>query len=166
MQKCIHGCEATAASLGGIPPFNATLLPCRFLPRKGLRALLFNIAAMAYLSVIVFVIFGAGPLLILWCLDAALCVLVYRWRYAPKHLSESVELTEGKLCVTRIHRSGKEERFEFDPYWVRFEHTRGQWSDDELRISSHGREFVFGAFLSDDEKASFAAALSAALPRR
>ncbi len=146
--------------------FTATLLPAHSLPREGFRALLFNIAAMSYLSVFAFVVLGAWSLACLWCLDAVLCYAAYRWRYGTGHLFERVELTEQELCVTRIHPSGERESWKFNPYWVRFEHGRRQDSANELWLSSHGRELVFGAFLSDGEKASFAAALSSALTRQ
>jgi uncharacterized membrane protein len=145
------------------PQFTATLTPGRSLPRRVFGALLFNIAAMSYLSVMVYVILGAGPLAVLWCLDAVLCFCVYRWECAPRHLSEKVDLTEENLCITRFHPSGKMESWDFDPHWVRFEHRKCQGADDRLCLASHGREFVFGAFLTDGEKASFAAELGAAL---
>jgi uncharacterized membrane protein len=143
--------------------FTATLLPAHSLPREGFRALLFNIAAMSYLSVIAFVALGGWSLPYLWGLDAAVCYAAYRWRYGTGHLCERVELTEQELCVTRIHPSGERESWNFNPYWVRLEHGHRQESGNELWLSSHGRELVFGAFLSDSEKASFAAALGAAL---
>ena len=158
--------RAAAEGPATSPRFAATLTPGRFLPRKAFRALLFNIAAMIYLSIMVCVILGAGFLAVLWCLDAVLCICIYRWEYAPAHLYEKVELTEEKLCLTRTRRSGNAQRWSFDPCWVRFEHRKCQGSDDQLCLASHGREFVFGAFLSDSEKASFAAELGAALACR
>ena len=139
------------------------MLPSHALPSEGFGALLFNIAAMCYLSIFVFFFIGAGALAGLWCLDAALCHGVYRWKYAPRRLSEEVVLTEETLRVTRTEPSGKAQSWDFNPYWVRFEHKSRQGEADELRLSSHGRGLVIGAFLSAGEKANFATALGAAL---
>ena len=43
---------------------------------------------------------------------------------------------------------------------------RRDFAANELSLASHGRKLVFGAFLSDIEKDSLAAALSAALLRQ
>jgi uncharacterized membrane protein len=167
MQDCVLKKQALTPEF---PPaftqFTATLLPCHVLPREAVGALLFNIAGLIYLSVIVFFAFGVDALAALWSFDVALCFVVYRWKFAPRQLSEHVELTDGNLSVTRVHPSGKVENWDFDPYWVRFEHQRCQGKRDELRLTSHGNALVFGVFLSDHEKASFAVALSAALARQ
>jgi uncharacterized membrane protein len=68
--------------------------------------------------------------------------------------------------VTRHHPSGWAESWSFNPYWVRFQHERRDYAADELSLASHGRKLVFGAFLSDGEKGSFAAAFIAALARQ
>ncbi|MGO9171194.1 MAG: DUF2244 domain-containing protein [Rhodomicrobium sp.] len=164
MQNLAPGHLAAAAhNPASFHQFTATLLPGHALPREGFVALLFNIAAISYLSVIVFVAVGASPLALLWCLDAAVCYGVYQWKYAPSRLSEKVELTEEILRVTRTNPSGKAESWDFNPYWVRLEHKKRQGAADELWLSSHGRKLAVGAFLSDGEKANFANALSTAL---
>jgi uncharacterized membrane protein len=48
---------------------------------------------------------------------------------------------------------------------VRFEHKPHEYGAGELSLTSHGRKLIFGVFLSNPEKASLAAALSAALAR-
>ncbi len=163
MQDCIPmnlaGAEGPAAS----PQFTATLVPGYFLPPNGLLALLINIAAAILLSISVFILLGALWLPLLWCLDVALCYGVYFWRYAPRRMSEKVELTDEKFSVTRTEASGKAESWDFNPYWVRFEHRKHQRAADELWLSSGGLKLALGAFLSDSEKATFAAALSKAL---
>jgi uncharacterized membrane protein len=96
-------------------------------------------------------------------LDAALCYAAFRWNYRAARFSERIDLAERELRVTRIHPSGKAESWSFNPYWVRFEHRQHDYAADELSLTSHGRKLIFGAFLSDSEKASFAAALKTAL---
>jgi uncharacterized membrane protein len=142
------------------PIFAATLVPEHALPPEGLRALLFNVAALSYLSVFVFFALSGGWLAALWCFDAALCYAVYFWKYRPGRLSERVEITDGMLSLTRTDSAGRVQSFDFNPYWVRCEH---QQADNELWLTSHGSKFAFGAFLSGREKARIASALSGAL---
>jgi uncharacterized membrane protein len=124
------------------------------------------IGAVSALSGILFVTMGAWPVMGFFGLDAALCYAAFRWNYRAARLSERIDLAERELRVTRIHPSGKAESWSFNPYWVRFEHRRHDYAADELSLTSHGRKLIFGAFLSDSEKASFAAALKAALATR
>jgi uncharacterized membrane protein len=145
------------------PQFSATLRPRRYLPPSGFRALLFNAAALSYLSVFVIFFLGMPWLAALWAFDIALCCGVYFWKYAPGRLTEEIVLASGSLSVTRTAKSGKAERFDFNPYWVRFEHKKDRLAEGELSLSSHGHRLSFGAFLSDREKAEFAAAFGAAL---
>ena len=163
MQDCAPMNSAVAEGSAASPQFTATLVPGYFLPPSGFLALLVNIAVAILLSISVFILLGAVWLPVLWCLDVALCYVVYFWRYAPRSISEKVELTEEKLSVTRTEASGKAESWDFNPYWVRVEHRKHQREADELWLSSRGLQLALGAFLSDSEKATFAAALSKAL---
>ena len=128
--------------------------------------LMLAIGAVSALSGILFVTMGAWPVMGFFGLDAALCYAAFRWNYRAARFSERIDLAERELRVTRIHPSGKAESWSFNPYWVRFEHRRHDYAADELSLTSHGRKLIFGAFLSDSEKASFAAALKAALATR
>ena len=145
------------------PIFAATLVPEHALPPEGLLALLFNIAALGYLSVLVFVTLGGRWLAALWCFDAALCYTVYLLKYRPGHLSEKVEITDEMLSLTRTDSAGRVQSWDFNPYWVRCEH---QQAEDQLLLTSHGGKLVFGSFLSGREKARIASALSGALISR
>ncbi len=145
------------------PRFTATLLPHRSLSRKGFIILMLCIAGVSVFSGIVFVAMGAWPVTGFFGLDAALFYLAFRLNYRAARLSEKVDLAEEELRVTRVHPSGKMESWSFNPYWVRFELSRRDYAAGELSLTSHGRKLVFGAFLSDGEKARFAAALKLAL---
>jgi len=142
------------------------LLPYRSLSRKGFIVLMLAIAAVSFIGGAVFVAMGAWPITGFFGLDAVLFYLAFRLNYRAGRLSEKIELTGHELRVTRIHPSGKAECWNFNPYWVRFEHKARDNAADELSLTSHGRKLVFGAFLSDGEKASFADAFSAALGRQ
>ena len=145
------------------PRFTATLLPHRSLSRKGFMVLMLVIVAVSILNGILFIAMGAWPVTGFFGLDALLCYAAFRWNYRAARMSEQVDLAERELRVTRVHPSGKTESWSFNPYWVRFEHRQQDYAAGELSLTSHGRKLIFGAFLSDGEKAKFAAALKAAL---
>jgi uncharacterized membrane protein len=128
--------------------------------------LMLVIGAVSIVNGIVFVVMGAWPVTGFFGLDVLLCYAAFRWNYRAARLSEKVDLAGHELRVTRVHPSGKAESWSFNPYWVRFEHRQNENAADELSLTSHGRKLIFGAFLSDSEKASFAIALSAALARQ
>ncbi len=148
------------------PRFTATLLPHRSLSRKGFLSLMLVIVSVSVLSSILFVAVGAWPVMTFFGLDAALCYAAFRWNYRAARLTEKLDLAEKELRITRVYPSGKAESWSFNPYWVQFEHSKRENAADELSLTSHGRKLIFGAFLSDVEKASLAVALEAALARQ
>lgn len=148
------------------PRFTATLLPHRSLSRKAFVAVVLTIAAANIGGVAVCASLGAWPVTGFMGLGVVLLYAALRLSYRTGQLTEKIDLTERELCVTRLHPSGKAESWNFNPYWVRFEHKVRENAAGELSLSSHGRKLVFGAFLSDGEKASLAASLAAALARQ
>jgi uncharacterized membrane protein len=167
MQKGMAGDPQPHSESGApLPRFTATLLPHRSLSRKGFAGLMLAIGTVSFASGMLFVALGAWPVMGFFGLDVALLYAAFRWNYRDARLSEQIDLSGRELRVTRIHPSGKAESWSFNPYWVRFEHKARENATDELSLTSHGRKLVFGAFLSDGEKASLAAALSAALARQ
>ena len=146
--------------------FSATLLPHRSLSRKGFVAMMLAIGAVSFVSGVAFMVMGAWPITGFFGLDVLILYLAFRMNYRAGRLSEKVDLAERELLITRVHPSGRAESWRFNPYWVRFKHTRRENGADELSLSSHGNKLIFGAFLSDGEKENFAASLSAALARQ
>ena len=124
------------------------------------------IAGMSSATGIAFALRGAWPVAAFCVLAVVLLYLAFRLNYRAARMSESIVLAGPELRVTRRHPSGLTESWTFNPYWVRFQHVRRDYAADELSLASHGRKLVFGAFLSDGEKDSFAAALTAALARQ
>ncbi len=168
MQDGISGSsETTGPDEPPLPQFSATLLPHRSLSRKGFVALMVTIAGMSSATGIAFALRGAWPVAAFCVLAVVLLYLAFRLNYRAARMSESIV-----LCRTRAARNAASpfraltESWSFNPYWVKFQHVRRDYAADELSLASHGRKLVFGAFLSDGEKDSFAAALTAALARQ
>ena len=148
------------------PHFSATLLPYRSLSRKGFVSLMAVVCAVSFFGGLIFVLMGAWPVTGFFGIDVLLVYLAFRLNYRAARLTETIEISERDLCLTRKHPSGKIERFNFNPYWVRLGHLRRDNGPSELSLTSHGRKLVFASFLSDGEKENLAEALSAALARQ
>jgi uncharacterized membrane protein len=147
---------------GGVR-FSVRLLPHRSLPRKGFIALMLLTSGVSFVSGVAFVAMGAWPVTGFFGLDVLLLYAAFRLSYRSARISELIELSERELRITRVHPSGRSESWSFNPYWVRLQLDRREYAADELSLSSHGKRLVFGRFLSNGEKASFAAALANAL---
>jgi uncharacterized membrane protein len=124
------------------------------------------VGAVSFAGGLAFVLMGAWPVTGFFGLDVLLVYVAFRRNYRAARLSETIELSERELSLTRTHPSGEVECFNFNPYWVRLGHVRRENAPAELSLASHGRKLVFAAFLSDKEKARLAEALGAALRRQ
>jgi uncharacterized membrane protein len=143
--------------------FRAILHPHRSLGPRGFLVLMGAIGTVSFVTGMVFLVMGAWPVMGFFGLDVALIYLAFKLNYRSGRLHELVELTPETLTVTRVHPSGKRECFDFNPYWVRVLVAVGPQGRTDLRLTSHGREFSFGRFLTDDERRDFSDALKGAL---
>lgn len=153
----------TMANTQGAAPFRAVLTSYRSLGPRGFRVFMIAFGLLNLIPAVVFLTMGAWPVSAFFGLDVALVYVAFKLNYRSGRLHELVELTPGALTVTRVHPSGLRESFAFNPYWVRV--RVGEWPDGrtDLRLASYGDEFVFGRFLTDDERRDFARALRQAL---
>lgn len=143
--------------------FSAILTPHRSLGRGGFRLLMAAVVLVSLAAGIAFVRAGAWPVTGFLALDAVLIWWAFRINYRDGRLYETVDLTGNTLTVRRFLPSGRMLSWTFNPYWARCRLTQRRGRAGELSLTSHGRTLVFGAFLSPDEKADFAAALAGAL---
>ena len=143
--------------------FRFELMSHRSLGRQGFAVLMVAVLLINLVVGVTFYVAGAWPVLGFCGLDVVLLYWAFKANYRGGMLTETIELTPDMLLLTRRHPSGSRERFEFNPYWVRVrldEQTDGR---NMLRLASHGQEFHFARFLSDDERRDFAESLTAAL---
>lgn len=143
--------------------FRAILHPHRSLGPKGFLVLMSAIGGVSFVTGMVFLAMGAWPVFGFFGLDVALIYIAFRLNYRSGRLYETVELTPQLLKLTRVHPSGKQESYDFNPYWVRVVVAEGPGGRTDLRLTSHGSELSFGSFLTDDERRDFSDALSGAL---
>jgi len=143
--------------------FRAVLHQHRSLSPTGFLILMSAIGGVSFVTGIVFLAMGAWPVFGFFGFDVALVYLAFKLNYRAGRLYETVELSREMLRVTRVHPSGKRESFDFNPYWVRVLLSQEPHDRTDLRLASHGREFSFGRFLTDDERRDFSMALSVAI---
>ena len=156
--------EQTQAGPGSEPgPFRAVLTPHRSLGRRGFRALMIALGGIGLVTGLLFLSLGAWPVLGFFSLDVLIVYVAFRLKYRSGRLYEVLDLTPASLVLTRVHPSGRQERFDCNPYWARV--NLREWPDGRtaLSIVSRGTELAFGAFLTDDERRDLASALREAL---
>ncbi|MGQ0672003.1 MAG: DUF2244 domain-containing protein [Hyphomicrobium sp.] len=143
--------------------FRAILHPHRSLGRRGFIILMSSLALVSFIVGTAFMLQGAWPVFGFFGLDVLAVYLAFQLNYRAGRRHELVELTPSLLAVTRVEPSGERRRFEFNPYWVRVLFSEAIDGRTTLRLQSHGEEFEFGRFLTDDERRDFADALKGAL---
>lgn len=143
--------------------FRFELVSYRSLGKTGFRVLMGAVIAINLAVGGLFVWLGAWPVMAFCGLDIALVYWAFKANYWAGQLRETIELTPALLTLTRWHPSGASETFEFNPYWVRVRLLEQQDGRNALKLASHGNEFRFANFLSDDERREFAQSLTGAL---
>ena len=143
--------------------FRAVLYPHRSLGPTGFLILMTAIGGVSFVTGMAFLLQGAWPVFGFFGLDVALIYAAFKLNYRSGRLYETVELTPETLTITRVHPSGKQESFDFNPYWVRVRLAELPQGRTDLRLTSHGQEFAFARFLTDDERRDLSNALAGAL---
>jgi uncharacterized membrane protein len=143
--------------------FHAVLTPHRSLSPRGFLILMTALGLMSFVAGMVFLLAGAWPVMGFFGLDVLLVYCAFKLNYRSGRMYETVDVTPSQLSVTRVHPSGRQERFDCNPYWARV--NLREWPDGRtaLSIAAQGREHAFGRFLTDDERRDFASALKGAL---
>jgi uncharacterized membrane protein len=147
----------------GPATFRAVLTPYRSLGRTGFVVLMGMLSAISFVAGLVFYLAGAWPVMGFFGLDVALIYVAFKLNYRSGRLYETVEITPHTLTWTRVHPTGKHERFDCNPYWARVSLREGVDGRTDLRLLAQGRELLFGRFLTDDERRDFARAVTGAL---
>jgi len=143
--------------------FRFELVAYRSLNRTGFIVLMTAVILINLVVGVVFTMAGAWPVLGFCGLDIALIYWAFKTSYRDGRASETVEISPAILTLTRVHPSGSTERFQFNPYWVRVRLQERQDGRNDLYLASHGEQFHFARFLSDDERRDFAESLTGAL---
>lgn len=143
--------------------FNAILTPHRSLSPFGFVVLMSLVSIVSFSVGFFFLMLGAWPVFGFFGLDVLLIYYAFKLNYRDGLAYEKVELTPGLLRLTKVDPAGQQKSFEFNPYWVRVGLNEEHDGRTIMWLASHGREMVFGHFLTDDERREFVGALKSAL---
>ncbi len=146
--------------------FDAVLVPHRSLEPAGFWLLMAVVSAVSFVSGMYFVLRGAWPVFGYFGLDVLLLYLAFRASYRSARFCETIRLGADALVVERLGPRGRRARWSFQPYWLKVEIDEPPQHGSQLRLTSHGRSLVVGAFLPPGERYEVAQALRAALSRQ
>ena len=148
------------------PLFSARLTPHRSLGKRGLRLVIAVAVIGASIPGMIFITFGAWPIVGFLGLDVALIWWALAASARDGKRYEQITLWPDQLEFKQVDGAGKETLTRFEPNGVKLvvdrdfnERTTG------LHLRTPERDLAVGTFLNGDEKSSFAKALGTALRR-
>jgi uncharacterized membrane protein len=144
-------------------PFRAVLTPHRSLPRAGFLVLMGALTLVSFIAGVAFWAIGAWPVMGFFGLDLLIVYVAFKLNYRSGRMFETVEVDPDAVVVTRVHPSGRQERFQFTTAWVQVDLDEGADGRTELSLRHHKSQLSFGRFLNDDERRNFAKALMRAV---
>ena len=144
---------------------DTVLLPHRSLGPTGFRLLMGTVAAFCLTIGIFFAALGAWPVFAFLGLDVVLVYMAFRWSYRSARERERIRLDTEALQIVQTRPDGRARSWTFQPHWLRIDFNDSGDSADQLRLSSHGRSLVIGAFLAPEERAKCAELLRDGIQR-
>jgi uncharacterized membrane protein len=144
--------------------FAATITPHRSLGSTGFLILMLCIGGLSFASGMVFLLHGAWPVFGFLGVDVLLIYVAFRANYRAARAYEEVTVTASALTLRKVSHHGVVREWTLNPLWVQLDRiVHEEFGIERLFLVSRGRRLQIAGFLSPDEKASFARALSAAL---
>jgi uncharacterized membrane protein len=144
--------------------FSALLTPHRSLTRTGFLVLMTFLSVVGFAAGLAFLLMGAWPVFGFFGLDLLAVYWAFRINFRRAKASEEILITSSELRVRRVSHRGHVVEFVLNPLWVQLDQrAHSEYGIEKLYLVSKGRRLSIASFLSPDEKASFAKALSAAL---
>jgi uncharacterized membrane protein len=144
--------------------FSAIITPHRSLSSTGFLIFMLCIGGLSFASGVMFLLLGAWPVFGFLGLDMLLVYWAFRANYRSARAYEEVRVTANELTVRKVSHRGGVREWTLNPVWVKLDRiVHEEFGIERLVLISHGKRLPIAAFLSPDEKASFAQALSTAL---
>ena len=147
-----------------VPATQFVLHAHRSLSPRGFLIFMTVVSTISFIAGLAFWMMGAWPVMGFFGLDVALIYFAFKLNYRSGLAYETIDLTPQLLTLTRVKPTGATEAVELNPHWARVSVTTDRPDGrTSMRLIAQGREILFGQFLTDDERRSFANALSGAL---
>jgi len=144
--------------------FSAVITPHRSLTSAGFLVLMLAIGAVSFASGMLFLVLGAWPVFGFLGLDVLLVYVAFRANFRAARAYEEVTVSASELTVRKVNHRGGVREWTLNPLWVRLDRSvHAEFGVERLFLVSRGRRLSIAGFLGPEEKASFAAALAAAL---
>jgi uncharacterized membrane protein len=144
--------------------FAAVLTPHRSLGPTGFLIFMAVLGGLSFASGMVFLMMGAWPVFGFFGLDVLLVYWAFRLNYRAARAYEEIKVTASELTLRKVSYHGRVSQWTLNPLWVRIDRDEHpEFGIERLYLCSRGTRLTVAGFLSPDEKASFAKALSAAL---
>ena len=137
--------------------FSTSLRPHRSLPPVGFKWLIRMVILANLVIGLPMYLLGAWPVAGFAGLDVALLWWLFHRNYADARRSETLELTDRELVVTRVAPDGEREEHRLESYWLRIE------QGERLVLTSRGNRVVVGRFLAPAERRRVGKELEATL---
>lgn len=145
--------------------FDVELRPYRSLGPVGFFLLMLIIVSVSFIAGLFFVSKGAWPVMGFFGLDVLAIYLAFKFNYRSGKIAEFLQLTNNELIITRVEPSGKTNKWNFHPSWIKVQIKEYSNQNNRLILSSHGSAIQIGSFLSSSERREIANELKNALVR-
>lgn len=139
------------------------LWPHRSLSRSGVMLVIGAIAAGQILVIARTATPAIWPLLIPALGTVAILIAAFTANNRAAMVRETIEISGGRLKITRSARGKEPVTVEFDPGWARLQLASDYYVEDRLTVSQSGRSMSLGEFLTPEERRALRDALAEAL---
>jgi len=144
------------------------LKPHSSLGKQGFLVLMLFVSFVSFASGAFFVYLGAWPVMGFFGIEVLLLYGAFRLNYFSARRVEELEISSDCFKLTKISAKGHASEVSLNPYWLRFELKPSRHDPEvpgDLIISSHGKSYHIGSFLSPEERACLFDAVSGVLDR-
>jgi uncharacterized membrane protein len=159
-----NGDSADRQAAGDRPVFSAELFPYRSLGRRGFSVMLLLMGGFSLFYGGFFVAKGAWPIGLFLGATFLLVLGAFWLNYRSGRVREQVVVSRSDVSVRKVSPSGRVVEVRFNPFWVRFLVRRLKGVGiRSMHVEGEGRNTEIGAFLSQEDRESFARAFAGAL---
>jgi uncharacterized membrane protein len=145
------------------PPFRVVITPYRSLSGRGFVLLMAIVGVVSFVAGVSFMAMGAWPVLGFFGLDVVIIYFAFRANYRAARAFETIDIDGGRLLLARTDANGTCREIALNAYWTGVSLKEGADGSTRLDLTSHGRVYSCGSFLSEEERRTLADALREAL---